>query len=285
MASLLAACGGGESSSAPIDTSALSSDLGITAIDFDEITGPIHQDDIVSEINDIDEFINKLPLNVGQDGEDSACGAKHLPQTFVDSQQGYFVYSSDNTDMSECYNSQRDNFFEDYHNSTYAEIALLDKFGNEVDLEGATPHSNKTTWKNSVFTHEFIQAEGGSSFSQLGGSFTFGYMFLTAATSDSTLPCVIDPHKMIKTDCSFRSRTVLTQEGEEEDIVVATLKFDDVKITTNANYFTEGRIHFTINDWQGVMHYHPSDPEQAPTYTVTNGEVTIEGTFGEMEDR
>lgn len=45
----------------------------------------------------------------------------------------------------------------------------------------------------------------------------------------------------------------------------------------NATYFNSGTITFQINDWNGTMTY--TGPETVPTYTATNGDEIVNGTY------
>lgn len=292
----LTACGGGEgkvqdiqlkSSGEPASATQKSrGDLGITNLDFHEPTTPIDSSDIVFEINGIGEFFNKLDLDGvknADDGEKDCFNNLVGNKTFQDSNEGYFVLSSRNVELNRCFSNNSD-IFEDYYSNTFIELALVDRFGNSVDLEGLTQYASFDAYQGGLFTHEFIQMEGGATILQLGSTLDFAFTYLTSSTTNAAEPCQINPLDNIKDNCTYLSKLVVAHGNQAPIVTIASLTFNNIKITPGATYYSGGAISFSINNWEGIMTYHETDPEVAPTYFATNGKETITGTLGSEEE-
>lgn len=292
---LQAACGGGageiqdfqvtNSYEQAATSQKVRQELGITALDFQEPTTPIDPADIVFEINGIGEFFNRLDLDGiknTDDGEKDCFNNLVGNKTFQDSGEDFYTLSARELELNRCFSKNSD-IFEDYFSNTYIELALVDRFGNSVDLEGRTQYASFDAYQGGLFTHEFIQMEGGATILQLGSTLDFSFTYLTSSTRDASKPCKVDPLDNIKDNCTYYSKLVVAHGSQAPNVTVAALVFNNIKITPEATYYSGGNISFSINNWEGIMTYHESNPEIPPTYFVTNGKDTITGTLG-VED-
>lgn len=295
LSSILSACGGGEkqvqemqiksSNEALVSNQKTRADLGITTLDFQDDTSIIDPADITFEINGIGEFFNKIELEGikdADDGEKDCFNNLFGNKTFQDSSEGYYVLSSRNIDLNRCFNNNAD-IFEDYYSNTYIELALIDRFGNAVDLEGLSQYASFDAYHDGLFTHEFIQMEGGATILQLGSSLDFAFTYLTSSTNNPAKACKIDPRDNIKDNCTYYSKLIVAHGNQAPNITIASLTFNNIKITPGATYYSGGTISFSINNWEGIMTYNETDPDVPPSYFVTNGKDTISGILGADE--
>ncbi len=129
---------------------------------------------------------------------------------------------------------------------------------------------------NSEFFHKYYQEK-----KLINGDEIITLIF-ESNTNNPLTPCRTNNNKL--DNCSFRrkeqTKIATTQKAKNE---IAIFKFKDV-IRANGTHYKSGSIAFVINDWNGEMTF--TGFETLPSYTATNGEITISGNVqsGEMKN-
>lgn len=168
-----------------------------------------------------------------------------------------------------------------YFSFYYDNLILVDKSGNEVNVEGKR--------LNELFGVRITQGNVRFQMHMSGelvvnnNSIKFSGESISSENSTGQFndPCF---YHAVLTDCTLKE----TYHYHYPDDLflnfdeVLVLNAHDLKITDGGPYYIDGNITFTLNDWNGTMTY-SSDATSPPDYEATNGVDNISGTYGSSE--
>lgn len=158
-------------------------------------------------------------------------------------------------------------------------LIVHDSSGNSVSLAG----------KNITDTEGLIVAEGNINFLMefsvkmtiQGESFQFTTKgaFSQNHTSDVNSPCVfLNPYNNCRVaDVSHTTSSTHPELDSEDGYILVT---NNLFYSSGDDFFTDGFIEFTINDWEGTTQY-GSDGSTPPSIQASNGSESVEGTYND----
>ncbi|MBF0349382.1 MAG: VWA domain-containing protein [SAR324 cluster bacterium] len=274
------------------ESEAVNSASGLKAEDFSKDYVSIAPDNIRETLKNTREFYNNFDSGfLGRQptltsvSDLGTCNPFVETMSFIDAGNGFYERFSADKNIEACLNQARDIETMRYVSSVHGffqKTRFLDTEGSPVNLTtqtdlGTFPRAEALSRFYSKTVIHHITSATGETLEDLTE-----LRQLTSASSSPDQVCVLNPGQT-QMDCVRYTQKTTTQAGSilRDETTVSSFVSSNLTVSATGTYFTQGSIEFRLNNWTGTMTY-SDDPETPPSFTVTNGSLTVTGKLGEL---